>query len=104
MFIDKDARNDRTPRRNSTFDNAFPRLRLFTGRDDVAGREEQYERLYIALVDANPFAPSFECYRADDPTTQLTIEAAFDDLIDLLAERNFDMYEAHAGRLRALPG
>src|SRR3954470_14002610 len=56
VFLDKDARHDGTARRNSTFANAFPRLRLFTGREDPAGREEQYERLYIALVDANPFA------------------------------------------------
>jgi hypothetical protein len=104
IFLDKDAKNDGTARRNSTFSNAFPRLRLFTGRDDVAGREEQYERLYVALVDANPFAPSFECYRADDATTRLTVESILDDLVTLLAERNFDSYEeAPAGHLRALP-
>lgn len=104
MFLDKDARNDGTARRNSTFHNAFPRMRLFTGRDDVAGREEQYERLYISLVDANPFSPSFECYRADDPSTALTFESILDDLVTLLAERNFDSYEeTPPGHLRALP-
>jgi len=109
VFLDKDARNDQTykkdgsTRRNSTFNNAFPRLRLFTGREDPAGREEQYERLYIALVDANPFSP-FECYRADDAATQFTIEAVLDDLVRLLAERNFDSYEeAPVGHVRALP-
>ena len=103
LFLDKGARNDGTAKRNSTFANAFPRLRLFTGREDPAGREEQYERLYIALVDANPFQPAFECYRADDPTTIVTIEAALDDLVHLLAERNFDSYEeAPAGHLRPL--
>lgn len=104
VFLDKDARNDGTARRNSTFANAFPRLRLFTGREDPAGREEQYERLYIALVDANPFTPSFECYRADDATTLVTFEAILDDLVHVLAERNFDSYEeAPAGHLRTLP-
>lgn len=104
VFLDKDARNDGTPRRNSTFSNAFPRLRLFTGREDPAGREEQYERLYIALVDANPFTSSFECYRADDSTNLVTFESILDDLVHLLAERNFDSYEeAPVGHLRALP-
>lgn len=104
IFLDKDAKSDGTARRNSTFSNAFPRLRLFTGRDDVAGREEQYERLYIALVDANPFSPSFECYRADDATNAVTFESILDDIVKLLAERNFDSYEeAPVGHLRALP-
>lgn len=57
MFLDKDARTDETKKRRSTFDNAFPRLRLFTGRQDPAGRDEQFERLYLVLVDANPFTP-----------------------------------------------
>ncbi len=104
VFLDKDARTDGTARRNSTFDNAFPRLRLFTGREDVAGREEQYERLYVSLVDANPFSPSFQCFRADDAATPLSFEAIFDDLAHLLAERNFDSYEeSKRGYLRALP-
>ncbi len=104
IFLDKDARNDGTPRRNSTFENAFPRLRLFTGREDVAGREEQYERLYISLVDANPFTPSFECFRADDASTAVTFESILDDLVHLLAVRNFDSYEESSkGHLRALP-
>lgn len=103
MFLDKDARNDGTQRRNSTFDNAFPKLRLFTGREDVAGREEQFERYYITLVDANPYAPTFDCYRADDPRTVRTFESVFDDLVELIAERNFDEYEVHGGRLRKLP-
>lgn len=104
VFLDKDARNDGTPRRNSTFANAFPRLRLFTGREDPVSREEQYERLYIALVDANPFASSFECYRADDASTVVNVEAVLDDLVHLLAERNFDSYEeGPPGHLRAQP-
>jgi len=104
IFLDKDARTDGTARRNSTFENAFPRLRLFTGREDPSGREEQYERLYVALVDANPFAPSFECYRTDDASTPLTFESILDDLVHLLAERNFDSYEeGPTGHLRVLP-
>lgn len=104
MFLDKDAKNDGTARRKSTFENAFPRLRLFTGREDPSDREEQFERLYIALVDANPFQSSFECFRADDPATPLTVEAILDDIVRVLAERNFDSYEeAKPGHLRILP-
>jgi hypothetical protein len=55
LFLDKDARHDGTLKRQSTFENAFPRLRLFTGRADPAGRDEQFERLFVLLVDANPF-------------------------------------------------
>lgn len=102
FFIDAEARNDDTARRRSTFENTFPRFRLFTGRQDPAGRDEQYERLYVFQVDANPFSPSFECYRADDNSKPLTLEEVFDDLVLLIAERNFDMYEADAGRLKAI--
>jgi hypothetical protein len=93
VFLDKDARNDGTARRNSTFANAFPRLRLFTGRPDPTGREEQYERLFLFLVDATPFAASFECYAVDDPTTPLDLSTALDEICELVAERNFDTYE-----------
>lgn len=104
IFLDWDAQHDGTARRNSTFANAFPRLRLFTGREDVSGREEQYERLYITLVEAHPDTPTFRCFRADDPTTTITFESIFSDLVRLLAERNFDSYEeAPAGHLRTLP-
>src|ERR1700722_2401490 len=40
LFLDKDARHDQTEKRKSTFENAFPRLKLFTGRTDPAGRDE----------------------------------------------------------------
>jgi hypothetical protein len=103
VFLDKDSRNDGTTRRNSTFTNAFPRLRLFTRRPDPTGREEQYERLYLFLVDATPFAASFECYAVDDPSTPLQLDAALDDLVGLIAERNFDTYELDgAGGIRKI--
>ncbi len=94
VFLDKDARNDGTARRNSTFLNAFPRLRLFTGRPDPTGREEQYERLYLFLVDATPFAASYECYAVDDPSAPIALDDAVADLVQLIAERNFDTYES----------
>ncbi|TVT23527.1 hypothetical protein FNH06_09585 [Amycolatopsis acidiphila] len=93
LVMDDGARHDGTAKRTSTFINAFPRLRIFTGRSDPSGREEQFERLYIMLVDANPFRPTLDCYRADDPSQAVPMDEIFDDLISLLVERNFDAYE-----------
>src|SRR6185295_3334508 len=50
FFLDHEARLDATPRRKSTFLNAQQRLKLFTGRNDPAGRDEQLERLYVVLL------------------------------------------------------
>lgn len=100
LFLDKDARHDDTKKRKSTFENAFPRLRLFTGRDDPTGRDEQFERLYLLLVDANPFQPSLACYQLNDATEELSLETVLDDLITVVAERNFDFYEADGGKVR----
>lgn len=100
LFLDKDANSDQTSQRKSTFVNAFPRLRIFTGRQDPAGRDEQFERLYLLLVDANPFSPSWESYHVSDPTTPVALESVFNDLIMLVAERNFDFYEASDGKVR----
>jgi len=100
LFLDKGAKTDQTAQRKSTFENAFPRLRIFTGRQDPAGRDEQFERLYLLLVDANPFTPSWECYQVSDPTTALALDTVIDELITLVAERNFDFYEADGGKVR----
>lgn len=94
FFLDKDAEHDGTARRNSTFDNAFPRFRLFSGRDDPAGRDEQFERLYFVLIDANPFSPSWRCFDVAKGQTEIPISEALDQLIEIAAERNFDDYEA----------
>lgn len=102
MFLDKDAQHDGTTKRRSTFENAFTRLRLFTGRDDPAGRDEQYERLYLLLVDANPFSLSFTCYHVSDPTNQVQLSNALDEIVSLVAVRNFDFYEAINGEIRKL--
>jgi hypothetical protein len=101
LFMDKDARVDGTDRRRSTFENAFPRLRLFTGRSDPSGRDEQLERFYLLSVDANPVDPVLACYHVSDPTTPVSLEDAFNDIIELVAERNFDLYEEdQAGNIR----
>lgn len=94
FFLDKDAEHDGTSRRNSTFRNAFPRFRLFSGRQDPAGRDEQFERLYFVLVDANPFQPSWRCFDASGDGVEVPVSEALDYLIEIAAERNFDDYEA----------
>lgn len=94
FFLDKDAEHDGTARRNSTFENVFPRFRLFSGRGDPAGRDEQFERLYFVLVDANPFQPSWRCFDAVDDGTEVPVSDALDQMIEIAAERNFDDYEA----------
>jgi hypothetical protein len=100
LFLDAQARHDGTARRRSTFDNAFPRLRLFTGRPDPMGRDEQFERLYLLLVDANPVRPSLECYHVTDPSRQVRLHDVLDELVALVAERNFDLYEEVGGVLK----
>ena len=100
LFLDAGAAHDGTDRRRSTFENAHPRLRLFTGRDEPEGRDEQYEKLLLCLVSASPFASNVEVYEVGDPNTKLTLEAVFDDIIEIVAERNFDFYEATDGELR----
>ncbi|MGW4215373.1 hypothetical protein ACWEIJ_45895 [Lentzea sp. NPDC004789] len=99
LVLDKAAASDSTDKRRSTLANAFPRLRLFTGRSDPAGRDEQFERLYLLLVDANKFHSSIECYRVDNPSETVPLASVFDDLVSVLIERNFDFYEAdeHGG-------
>lgn len=99
IFLDKGAADDGTEKRKSTFLNAHTRFRMFTGRDDPAGRPEQYERLYILLVDANEVQPLYETYRVGDPTTPVLLDAVFSELLALIAERNPDFYEVIDGRL-----
>jgi len=94
FFLDKDAATDGTSRRRSTFLNAFPRFRIFSGRNDPAGRDEQFERLYFVLVDANPFTPTWHCYDAAGKGVEVPISRALDEIVELAAERNFDDYEA----------
>jgi len=101
VFLDRGAASDDTGSRRSTFINADSRLRLFDGRNDPAGRDEQYERLYVVLLDANPLSPWWEAYRVGHPQEQIALEAALDDMITLVAERNPDFYEAEDGVLHS---
>jgi hypothetical protein len=100
VFLDHGAKVDGTEKRQSTFLNAHHRFRLFTGRGDPAGRDEQYERLYIGLLGANPFEPMVEFYIAGDPHQRVQLVSAFDGLVALVAERTPDFYDCIDGNLR----
>ncbi|MEZ2370909.1 hypothetical protein [Arthrobacter sp. RCC_34] len=102
FILDAAAATDGTARRNSTFENAIPRLRLFTRRPDPAGREEQFERFYLALVDANQFQPSLRIFEVNDGETEINLDTALDDLIELIGERNFDLYGGTDGQITKL--
>ncbi|MFN2383855.1 MAG: hypothetical protein ABR559_06270, partial [Gemmatimonadota bacterium] len=100
LFLDHGAETDNTGQRRSTFLNAHARLRLFSGRNDPADRDEQYERLFIVLVDANPETPTFRITSVGKPEADLELGVIFDDVVELVAARNPDFYEVLEGRLR----
>ena len=99
FFMDKDAANDATERRRSTFVNAHSRLQLFTGRNDPAGREEQFERFYLILLDASPTSVTLKPYAVGQPETELRLDDVIDDILKLVAQRNPDFYEFVEGKL-----
>ena len=99
FFFDKDAANDATKRRRSTLVNAHRRMRLFTGRDDPAGRDEQYERMYLLLLDASPSNVNVKAYEVGRPDADVSLERILDELLNLIAERNPDFYEFVDGNI-----
>jgi len=100
FFLDKDAAKDNTPKRRSTFLNAHSRLRIFTGRSDPSGRDEQYERMYLLLLDAERTSAQVKTYAVGNPSHVLNLETVFDELLALVAERNPDFYECTHGTLQ----
>ena len=73
LCLDADAENDGTTKRRSTFLNVHPRLRLFTRRDDPAGRNEQFERFFVALVRAESEPPGFRLFRIGEPDSEVSL-------------------------------
>jgi hypothetical protein len=100
FFLDKGAASDGTPRRRSTFENAHARLQLFTGRNDPAGREEQFERFYVLLLDASPANVELTCFAVGNSKESISLSDALDDLLTLTAQRNPDFYEFIDGKLQ----
>ncbi|MEO8122967.1 MAG: hypothetical protein ABI633_02860 [Burkholderiales bacterium] len=99
FFLDKDAANDSTPKRRSTLINAHNRLQLFTGRIDPAGREEQFERFYLILLDASPASVVLRPFAVGQPEIELTFNEIIDDMLELVSQRNPDFYEFVDGKL-----
>lgn len=100
FFFDQGAEKDGTNSRRSTVDNAHDAFKLFTGRPDPAAREEQFEKFYIVVHNAENEPPTATFYRAGAAAQSVSLESIFDEIIVLLAERNADFYEAVDGQLR----
>jgi hypothetical protein len=102
FFFDKEAERDGTEKRRSTFDNANSRFRIFTGRDDPAGRDEQYERMYLVLLDCDSAPPTARFFHVGDVPVAIELEEMFDDLVRIVADRNPDFYEYFQGGIRRI--
>ena len=83
---------DGSAQRSSTFRNAHRAFRIFTGRSDPAGRDEQYERFYFGLVKATPFHANVTFTLAGEPDQPVTLDHALDALLRLVVERDPDFY------------
>lgn len=79
--------------RKSTFLNAHQRLRLFTGRDDPAGRDEQLETLCLVLVDTSANPPTVTAYDVGKPSVPVALEEVVDRMMSQISDRNPDFYE-----------
>ena len=104
FFLDRGAAHDQTKRRRSTFLNAHARFQLFTGREDPGGRDEQYERLYLVLLDALSSHARLEPYAVGDAKSPIPWAAVIDELLSVTALRNPDFYEYKDGNLIAVGG
>lgn len=99
FFLDAGAEHDHTRMRKSTFENAHTRLRLFTGRDDPAGRDEQFEAFYLILLEASSKLSKLRAFAVGDSKTIIPMESVMDQLVELVAVRNPDFYEFLDGDL-----
>lgn len=101
FFLDRGAENDNTVRRRSTFLNANARLRLFTGRNDPAGRDEQFEKFYLILLEASPTAVDLRAFEVGKPDVIVPLDEVVTGLLSIVAERNPDFYELDDENLRS---
>ena len=91
LFFDAGAASDGSATRRSTFENAHLRLRLFTGRDDPGGRDEQYERLYIVLHRTTATkGKRFKVFLAGDPTHPVDLSDLIADLLHPLLQLSIE--------------
>ncbi|WP_461385654.1 hypothetical protein [Devosia sp.] len=99
FFLDAAAAADDTGKRRSTFINAHARFKLFTGRSDPGGRDEQYEHLFIVLIEASSNPPILKAYAVGDAVNDVPMEEVVNRLVDSVALRNPDFYESIGGQL-----
>ena len=104
FFLDYGASRDGTERRASTFLNAHTRLRLFSGREDPGGRDEQYERLYIVLLEASSTHADFKTFQVGFPDRPIPMARILDELLSVVAVRNPDFYEYKKGKIVTVSG
>jgi hypothetical protein len=97
LLLDSGAASDGTTGRSTTLQNAHERLKLFTGRIDPSGRDEQFERLFVALIELES-SKKFSFFEVGK-SSELDVEAAVDEILKLVAERNSDLYEYRGARI-----
>lgn len=93
LILDINAERDSTDKRNSTFINAHRKFNLFNGRSDPADREEQYEKFYIGLLNAEEASIGLRFFEVGSPEKPITLSALIDVLLQLVVSRNPDFYE-----------
>jgi len=99
IFMDRRAGSDGSAQRNSTLVNAHQHLRLFTGRQDPGSREEQLERVYVVQYDMGDTSTITARQAGWLNSPPVTLEEAVDELVELVAERNADLYEVRDGNI-----
>lgn len=104
FFLDNGAASDSTDRRSTTFVNAHDHFALFSGRDDPSGRDEQYERLYIVLLDTEKGVATTAVYPVGVTDKPISLDDVLDEIIKQLVKRNPDFYREVNGRLEARRG
>ncbi len=101
LFVfDREANEDGTERRQSTSGNAHRGLKLFTGRADPSGRDEQYEKLYVGLVSASPTGSDIEFSEAGVGRSQMGLDDVVDEVLQVVADRNSDSWQYDGFRMK----
>jgi Winged helix-turn helix len=69
-------------------------------RSGLAGLDDVPKPGRPRRVDANRFSPTIACHHVADATRAISISDALDELVALVGERNFDLYENEGGTIR----
>jgi len=77
-------------------------LKLFTGRNDPGGRDEQFEKFYLIALEASADHSNLQAFAVGDPRTVVPMEVVLDELVEQVAIRNPDFYEYMDGSLLRL--